>query len=235
MKLYKLTEQDGTTRGNTQWEVGISYTLEKCKQPEMCSGDVLHAYRNINLAFLLNPIHADIYNPRLFEVEGIICVEDYGKVGCFSLDVTKELEIPAWINSSYEKKVQVMFAIRCAESVLHVWNGYNKSDTRVIETIEAAREYLRTGEVALASHAVDAADDAFADARAAAYVSFFARHAADVADAAFAAARAAAYAALATSRVVDAPARAARAADRASSNIDFCYLADEAVRFIERR
>ena len=180
MKLYKLTEQDGTTRNNIQWDVGIVHKVEECEQPELCSGDVLHAYKNINLAFLLNPIHANIYSPKLFEVEGDICVEDYGKVGCFSLDVTRELEIPVWTNSSYKKKVQVMFAILCAESVLYVWNIYNTLDTRVVDAIEAAREYLRTGDAAYAADAARAAADA-ADARA----------------------------------------------------IDFCYLADEAVRFIE--
>jgi len=222
MKLYKLTKRDGTTMNNTQWDVGITHRLGECKQPELCSRDVLHAYKNINLAFLLNPIHANIHNPKLFEVEGDICVEDYGKVGCFSLDVTRELEIPVWVNSSREKKVRVMFAVLCAESVLHVWNTYNAPDTRVVNAIEAAREYLRARDAYAARAAQAAARAAHTAAHAAHAVAHAAAHAA----------HAAAYAAQAAAYAAQAAARAAQAAARADA-IDFCRLADEAARFIE--
>jgi hypothetical protein len=67
MKLYKLTEQDGTTYNKSMsWKVGITNRVMAKDNPQMCSGDVIHAYKNKNLAFILNPIHADIKNPLLF-------------------------------------------------------------------------------------------------------------------------------------------------------------------------
>jgi hypothetical protein len=61
MKLYKLTKQDWTTyNGRQTWKVGETYSKERIDNPYLCTSDVYHAYKNINLGFLLNPIHADI-------------------------------------------------------------------------------------------------------------------------------------------------------------------------------
>lgn len=93
---YKLTDMNGATRNNTQWKIGETKTLPTKKNPELCSGDVFHAYTNLNLGLLLNPIHANIENPRVWEITGKVCVSDWGKAGMFSQKPVREIEVPQW-------------------------------------------------------------------------------------------------------------------------------------------
>jgi hypothetical protein len=74
--LYKLTDKNGKTQNNTQWGPGVTHRKRVCTNPELCSSNVLHAYRNVNLAFLLNSIHADINDPLVWECRGKIAVEE---------------------------------------------------------------------------------------------------------------------------------------------------------------
>ena len=101
MKLYKLTDTNdmtGTEYSNaTVWEENRTNTVE-CPKPELCSCGVLHAYKNLNLGLLLNPIHADIKNFHIWECEGNIEIEDYGKVGCYSLKSIKRLNTPVLVS-----------------------------------------------------------------------------------------------------------------------------------------
>jgi len=121
MKLYKLTTKEHTTHGDMLWKVGKTNKVKRCDNPQLCSPQVIHAYKNKNLALLLNPIHADIDEPVLWECAGKIVVEDYGKVGVFSLKANKILTLPKWYTSEKRKDVTVMFAILCAEEVLSVY------------------------------------------------------------------------------------------------------------------
>ena len=72
MKLYKLTDKNGKTKNNTQWGPGVTHSVPSCNNPKLCSNQVLHAYTNIDLALVLNPIHANIHSAdlRLWEAEG---------------------------------------------------------------------------------------------------------------------------------------------------------------------
>ena len=161
MKIYKLTNQNGNTQNNTNWIPKTTHEKQSCDNPELCSADVYHAYTNANLALLLNPIHADISNPRMFECSGDIVVSDWGKVGCFKMTSKKELQMPTWYtNRETRKQVQVMFAILCAESVLHVYETYNSTDSRPRQAIEAAKDYLKHQTNSAAYAAADAADAA---------------------------------------------------------------------------
>lgn len=214
MKLYKLTDQNGNTQNNTNWIPKTTHEKQSCSNPELCSANVYHAYTNANLALLLNPIHADISNPRMFECSGDIVVSDWGKVGCFKMTSKKELQMPAWYtNQKTRKQVQVMFAVLCAESVLRVYETYS-DDLRPRQAIEAAKEYLK--------YQTTGAADAAARAAYAAYA------AAGAADAADAAARAAARAAYAADAAADAAARAA------NTDVNFAKLADIAVKDITK-
>ena len=171
MKLFKLTRQDYTTyNGSTTWGKGITRSKPVKKNPALCSSDVLHAYNNINLAFLLNPIHADIQNPRLWEAAGEVVCEDFGKVGCFSLTTAKEIPAPDWVGSVKDTGVRVMFSILCAEAVLHHFES-TRDDNRPRKAIEAAKEYLKNPSPkaawAAARAATEAARAAWTAARAA--------------------------------------------------------------------
>jgi len=160
-QLFKLTDQDGYTRrgdsGETLWYEGLELSKQPCNSPEMCSPDVYHVYEDVNLAFLLNPIHANFDEPRLWLLEGEIVVRDFGKAGCFDVRVINEFEIPDWVGSDIDQQVRVLFAVLCAEAVLNVFEEKFSDDSRPRKAIEAAQEFLRTGAAADADRAADAA------------------------------------------------------------------------------
>jgi hypothetical protein len=231
--LYKLTDQKNKTyNGAMRWEIGKTNEVKKCKNPCLCSEDVIHAYKDKNLALLLNAIHADIENPRIFECEGKVAVEDWDKVGVFSLTIKKELRYPRWWKQKND--VFIAFAVLCAESVLNIFETKYPNDKRPRKAIEAAKKYLKTKTPAAAhaAYAARAAADAAAAAAAAAYAAHaaadaYAAHAARPADAAAAAAHAA-HAAHAAAHAAHAAARAA-----AGSKIDFAKLAKQAIKMIK--
>ncbi len=256
MKLIKLTDEKMTTYNDMEWIVGEAYSKEPCNNPELCTSEVFHAYTNLNLALLLNPIHANYDTFRIFEAEGDIVVSDYGKVGTFDLTLTNEVDIPEWYTDLDSRhKIQVLFAVMCAESVIHIYEQYSDDD-RPRKAIEAAKEYLNNlledaaraaDAAAYAARAADAAYAAYAAyaaayaADAAARVARVAYAAADAAYAAYAAARAADAAAYAAARAADAAYAAAGAADAAyaayaaagaADSIDFASIADTSVSII---
>ena len=112
MILYKLTDENGKSYGNTQWGEGVTHTAEG-NGAELCSNGFIHAYECPLLAILLNPMHADFKNPKLWESEGDITKRDGQlKCGCKTLTTLKELPLP---NITTEHKVR--FAIYCALEV----------------------------------------------------------------------------------------------------------------------
>jgi hypothetical protein len=212
MKLFKLTDQEGYTRrgssNQVKWAEGYTVTCKSKENPDLCTNDVVHGYKNSNLALLLNPHHADIRNPLLWEAEGEIVAEDWGKIGCFSLTTIGKLPIPEWYADKKKRKmVCVAFAILCAEAVLQHFEKDYPADDRPRKAIEAAKAYLKNPTVRAADAAARTADAAYA-----AYAAYAARTA-----------YAAAYAADA----------AAYAADAAAEKLDFCKLADEAVEMVK--
>ena len=118
-KLIKLTDQNMKThKGSHQWELGKKYEVEPDKRgTKLCTDQVFHAYRDINLALLMNPIHADIpaSKLRIFEAEGQVVAEEWDKVGTHNLILTKELPLPEWYaDVGVRKKVCVKFAAAAA-------------------------------------------------------------------------------------------------------------------------
>jgi len=228
MKLYKLVEQDYTTfNGSMKWEIGKTNKVKKCKKPTLCSSSVIHAYKDKNLALIMNPIHAKIENPIMLECEGEIVVEDWDKCGIFKLTPIKKLRHPRWYNGDKKNDVLIMFAVLCAESVLKYYENYSPDDDRPYKAIRAAKIYLEcksaanAAAYANASDASDAADAAAAGNAAAAYAAYAAYAAAR-------AANAAAYAAYAAY----AAAYAANAASYADNIINFALLAKKAIKDI---
>jgi hypothetical protein len=96
--LYKLTTQDNMTRkgeyNETVW--GENVTHSGTGKGDLCSPGYIHAYTHPLLAVLLNPIHANIDNPKFWEAEGEVVKSDRGlKVGCATLTTIREIELPA--------------------------------------------------------------------------------------------------------------------------------------------
>jgi hypothetical protein len=164
MKLYKLTTQGGYTRkgesNETEWKKGFTLTKESCDNPRLCSSDVIHAYTNCNFAFLMNPIHANLSNPQLWEAEGEVVVKDWDKVGVFSLTLVNKMDNPAWVKKC-PQDVQIRFAILCAELVFKYFENKYPTGDRRRQAIEEAKEYLKTKTSSAASAVYDAAFAAF--------------------------------------------------------------------------
>ena len=66
-KLYKLTDSCGRTRDGTRWGPGVSHS--GTGKGELCGPGWIHAYEHPLVAVLMNPIHANFQNPRLWEAE----------------------------------------------------------------------------------------------------------------------------------------------------------------------
>ena len=95
--LYKLTDQDGYTRRNYDnaclWGENVSHS--GTGEGDLCGPGYVHAYTHPLLAVLLNPIHANVPTPRLWEAEGAIAKSDRGlKVGCVTLTTIREMPLP---------------------------------------------------------------------------------------------------------------------------------------------
>jgi hypothetical protein len=229
---YKLTDSKYQTHNNTQWGVNITHEVNvKKTKPELCSTDVIHYYTTPTLALLLNPAHANIDNPIIWECEADQEVAaDYGKSGCFQL-TTKRI-IKTNITDTHMHRIRIRFAILCAESVLKIFNDKYPNDDRPKKAIEAAKEYISGGITAYAAYAAAyaaantayaAANTAYAAANTAAYAA--ANTAADAAYAANTAADAAYAAAYAAANTAYAAANTAYA-----QKPDFNLLANQAFK-----
>jgi hypothetical protein len=209
MKKYKLTTQNMTTRCGFQWELNIPKEADG-DSTVLCNDQWLHYYHHPLLAILLNPVHGDIINPKLFEckAEGKH-LDDRGlKGGCTKMTLIKELELP---KITLEQKVA--FGILCALEVykkksfvkwannwLEGVDRTNDTDAAYATTDAAYAVYATTYATAYATNAATAAiratDAAAIRADYGAYTGIRAAYAAT--DAAYAAAYAAYAAACAT-------------------------------------
>jgi hypothetical protein len=222
MKAYKLTGQDNKTYDDFLWVVGkkerTDFAVHCKEQPTLCSHDVFHSYCCPEIAVAANIIHANIKNPRLWEVEieGTISM-DALKVGTTELRLLKEVECPKISTAAL-----VGWAIKCAMTVYHEkgWTdwakGWLNGGDRSEQTARAAAAYAD-------ANAAAAYDNDNADALAAANAAHAAAYAANAALAS--AAYAAAHAADANAYAADANAYAAYAAYTAYTAANAAYAA----------
>ena len=167
MRCYKLTTQKMTTQGNTVWGEGVTHTPKE-SDGGLCSGAVIHAYTHPLLAVLLNPIHADITKPILWEAEGHgEMLNDHGlKIG-FRGGLTTIRQIPLPVVTT---EMRVRFAILCAKEVYSdkAWNAWAD---KWLSGEDRSGDAAHTAARAAAARSVAAAawDAAYAAARAAAY------------------------------------------------------------------
>ena len=121
MKYYKLLTQEMISHSYTTWEIGESITIAK-KGVRMCSDQVLHCYNHPALAVIFNAIHADIFNPKLFEISVDKIVNTDGlKFASKSQTLIKEISLP---EITLEEKIE--FAIKVAKLVYkdELWNSW---------------------------------------------------------------------------------------------------------------
>jgi hypothetical protein len=185
-KLYKLTNQQDKTRAGesneTQWGEGVTH--EASGQGVLCTDGIIHAYRDPLVALFLNPAHANIKEPLLWEAKGKVTHEEACKCGVRKLTTVKKIPLP-----TITLEAKVRFAIACGLEVykdesFRKWafewlDGKDRSDVAANAAANAAYN-------AAANAATNAAANA---AYAAAHAAYAAAHAA--ADAAYAATNAA--------------------------------------------
>ena len=164
---YKLTTQSLTTRNGFQWEIGKTEKTDG--SGELCSSGWLHCYTNPLLAILLNPVHANISSPRLFEVEvsGSSKTDNGLKEGWTGMELIKEIKIP---NITITQKVA--FGILCSLEVYKeksyvVWannwlNNVDRTELAADADAAAAADWAASARAAAdwAARAADWAADA---------------------------------------------------------------------------
>ena len=118
---YKLTNQDLTTYNGFKWKVGE--WNKASGEGNLCGKGWFHFYHSKDLAILLNPIHADIKNPILWEAE---CrgksFDDNGlKIGWTEARIIKKIPLPRWTLIQ-----KIAFGILCAKEVYYDkdWNNW---------------------------------------------------------------------------------------------------------------
>ena len=110
--VYKLTDENGQTRNRTQWGPGVSHS--GTGEGKLCGPGWIHYYDDPLLAVLMNPVHADFENPKLWEATagGEVKSDNGLKFGCRTLTTIREIPLP---EITVEQRVR--FAILCAMEV----------------------------------------------------------------------------------------------------------------------
>jgi hypothetical protein len=212
MLKYKLTTKNMTTYDLCRWVVGETKITSGAG--ELCGSGWLHYYHSPELAALLNPIHANIANPRLWEVkaEGKHLYDRGLKGGCTRMTLLREIPMP-----QYTSEQRVEFGIRCALKAYrgpgflewaNAWlDGSDRTKEsalrtmRTMRTMSAALAVIRLSHEGIERYAARAAESAAAAALSNVVAAADSVHAAAAASgAAYAAASGAAYAA-ATARI----------------------------------
>lgn len=96
MIRYKLTDRTLRTHRGYQWTVGEWHEVTGDPAQPLCTDGWLHCYETVLLAVLHNPIHADIANPRLWEVEveGECLRDGQVKEGWRRMRLVREIDVP---------------------------------------------------------------------------------------------------------------------------------------------
>ena len=160
---YKLLTKDRTSRNGCKWEPGE--WKETSGEGDLCGPGWLHFYSHPLLAVLLNPIHANIADPVLWECEtGGERKDDNGqKHGRTRARIVRELPLPV-----VTVVQRVRFGLLCAlESPQSV--NYKKWAAGWLDGSDRTRKSARAAAATYAACAAACAAGAAAAARAAAY------------------------------------------------------------------
>ena len=109
-QTYKLTDVDMRTYGGMQWKLNEWHAGSGVRG--MCQDGTLHAYPHPLLAVFLNPVHANIQQPRLFKAEagGKEMMDSGLKVGFSSMRLIEEIKLPH-IDQEHRIRLALMASI----------------------------------------------------------------------------------------------------------------------------
>ncbi len=184
--MYKLVSQEWTTHNGMKWAIGKTNKATG-EGTEMCTNQVLHCYASPEQAVLFNPIHANIYNPILLEIEcSEIVANDGLKYACKEQTPKKEICLPVFsLNQKIAFAIKMALLVYKAAPFVKWAEKWLSGKNRTADDADAAARAAARA----AAYAADAAADA------ATYAAYAAYAAADAATYAAYAARAATYAA----------------------------------------
>lgn len=120
MTVYKLVDQNYRTRAGekneTHWQIGVRAQATGALGQPLCTDGHIHGYEHSLVAVFMNPVHANIKDPRMLvcEVEEPILREGQLKLGARTMTPVKEIPCP---KLSTEQRVEI--AIRFA---LTIWS-----------------------------------------------------------------------------------------------------------------
>lgn len=186
--LYKLTNQNNTTRGGMLWGENITHEIEE-PGTTLGSKEVIHAYKSPALALFMNPVHANYEPPILWLAEGDIVVEDDFKVGVKKLTTIKKLNYYVTLNQKIAFGILSSLKVNNEEKYVNWANNWLKN----IDRSKSAASYAAHTTIYVANTATAANAAAYA----AAYAAYVAVNAADATGIAYGVANAAANAATA--------------------------------------
>ena len=115
---YKLTTQDMKTRvglpNETAWVLGKWVEAKGKPKHNLCSTSYIHWYTDPLLAVLFNPIHANINDPRIWEIEtaGDEQLDGSLKGGSQRVRLMKEIALP-----TVTMEQRIRFIILCVKEV----------------------------------------------------------------------------------------------------------------------
>ena len=177
---YKLTDQDMQTHQGFQWVLNKKQTID-IPGNHLCSDEVFHFYDSPEMAVLMNPIHANIKNPRLFKVSCNQVSHDGTKGGSKWMVLKQEIALPVFTTNQ-----KVAFAIYCslsyykeksfvswAENWLSGKDRSARATAAAYDAADAAYNAAYAAARATAAAAADAAADAARAADAAAAAKIF--------------------------------------------------------------
>ena len=163
--LFKLTTQEGKTHNETQWGENVTHEATGDIKQGLCSDAWIHAYTHPLLAVLMNPVHADIENPILWEGkgEGEAKFEPL-KCGFRKFTTLKKIPLPEVTDVQ-----KVAFGILCAKEVYKdkdsSWNQWADKWLSGEDRTEAADAASNAAKYAAdAAYAAYAANAAYANA-----------------------------------------------------------------------
>ena len=104
--LIKLTDQNGQTRGGTQWGPGVTHEVRGtgAGMGSLCSPNWLHFYEGLGVALLHNSLGADFQTPRAWRAVARVGRRETLKAGTRRLTTVEEV---TYVSPTTEQLVTV--------------------------------------------------------------------------------------------------------------------------------
>lgn len=168
--LYKLTDGDHMTRGDTLWGEGVTHEVGG-DGTQLCSSNVIHAYRTPLQASYMRRAHRA--GNVLWEARGEPVADDGTKVGCKRLTTVRRVELPE-ISAAHRREIAIRVVCQVYDDIdWRLWASrwlldIDRSTSAAWAAAWAAAEAAAAADAAWAAAAAEASSSAAAAAEASA-------------------------------------------------------------------